>query len=186
MVPGTASLGGAASEEQTDLREAAKDYVELSESEDWVQRASLLGFARLLVDGVSGENETETGYSGAIDASTADPQQVIMRLSADIDLARNGLAGVTDYADAFIETMSPEAQGLRTDVTSYERALVAAQKSRRSFADALTRVAERTDEGVAGVDGKLAEFDAVIDEARKTADILADLYASVPTGAAVS
>ena len=186
MVPGSASVGNGTSQEQTDLRQAARDYVALTESEDWVQSASLLDLARLLVDGVSGDSETDTGYSAVIEASSADIEQVTMRLAADIDLAKKGLAGVTEYADAFIATVSPEAEGLRSDVTNYERALIAAQKSRRSFAEALTRVAARTDDGVADVDQKLAEFDTVIDEARSTADVLADLYAGILTDPAVS
>ena len=64
---------------------------------------------------------------------------------------------------------------------SYERALVRAQMAYRSFQSALGEVAARPDMDMdtAPVDKELGAFEDVIDDARETADRLAEKYASV-------
>lgn len=186
MLPGQTTVETSLSAEQSSLRKASDAYVEQAENEKWIMPSStLLGLARVLVDGVTGD-DTPDSYSDAIDASSAEPADVFQRILVDINRARSGLSAVTQEAQIFIAVSGHDKTSLRADVTSYERALITAQKSRRSFVDALSDVSERSTEGVSDVDAGLAEFDAAIDKARKTADDLADLYASAPSSSAAS
>ncbi|HAE94352.1 MAG TPA: hypothetical protein DCG65_07310, partial [Hyphomonas atlantica] len=69
----------------------------------------------------------------------------------------------------------------RADVMSYERALVRAQMAYRNFQGALGDVTSRSDMDmdIAPVDRELKSFADTIDDARDTADGLADKYASL-------
>ena len=64
---------------------------------------------------------------------------------------------------------------------SYERALVRAQMAYRNFQGALGEVTTRNDMDmdIAPVDRELRSFADTIDQARETADGLADKYASL-------
>ena len=187
MVPGQASVETNLTSEQSALREASDAYVKKAEAEQWVQASSSwLGIARVLVDGVSGDDDKPKNYSELIEAETAPTSEVYMRLAADIERARDGLEGVTQEASVFIASGAFDEKSLRKDVTSYERVLVTAQKSRRNFAEALGVVANRSADGAKMAEGYLEAFDLAIDEARRTADNLAELYASAPTSTATS
>jgi len=186
MMPGEGTVETKLSAEQSSLRKASDAFVEQAETEKWVQPSStLFGLARVLVDGVTGDANPDS-YSEYIRATSDDPDMVYKRLVADIERAQKSLDDVTQEAQIFIAVQGHDKASLRKDVTSFETALVTAQKSRRNFAEGFNIVAERSDTGIAMVEGYLAAYDASIDEARKTADRLADLYASAPSASATS
>ena len=113
-------------------------------------------------------------------AATNAPALVLSRISADSEAARTGLAAVSVEAKAVLNSAASDA-ATRTDVMSYERALVRAQTAYRNFQSALSLVAARDDMDMdtAPVDAELSDFADTIDSARKTADKLADKYASL-------
>ena len=66
----------------------------------------------------------------------------------------------------------------RSDLINFETALVTAQKCYRGFSEAVGLVAARDRSGLDETETALSAFAAEIDTARKTADKLADAYAS--------
>ena len=126
---------------------------------------------------VSAEYSDSASKQGA---ATNAPAIVLSRISADSEAARTGLAAVSVEAKAVLNSAAADA-ATRTDVMSYERALVRAQTAYRNFQSALSLVAARDDMDMdtAPVDAELSDFADTIDSARKTADKLADKYASL-------
>lgn len=178
MVPGEATVVSGLSHNQSVLRKVSSDYCDAVVDAGWVQSSGgLAGLADTLINGRSDKVED---YAARIGAGKNAPSLVLSRISADTQSARSGLASVSTEANAVL-TNSGDATANRTDVMSYERALVRAQMAYRNFQGALSTVAARADMDMdtAPVDAELADFADTIDAARKTADELADKYASL-------
>ena len=178
MMPGEATVESGLSHNQSALRKVSAEYSDTATKEGWVEASGgLAGFADMLINGRS---DAPDDYATRIGAATNAPALVLSRISADSEAARTGLAAVSVEAKAVLNSAASDA-ATRTDVMSYERALVRAQTAYRNFQSALSLVAARDDMDMdtAPVDAELSDFADTIDSARKTADKLADKYASL-------
>jgi hypothetical protein len=178
MMPGEATVESGLSHNQSVLRKVSAEYSDSAAAEGWVEASGgLAGFADMLINGRS---DAPDDYATRIGAATNAPAIVLSRISSDSEAARTGLAAVSVEAKAVLNSAADDAAS-RTDVMSYERALVRAQTAYRNFQSALSTVAARADMDMdtAPVDAELSDFADTIDAARKTADKLADKYASL-------
>ncbi|WP_430403771.1 hypothetical protein [Hyphomonas sp.] len=178
MVPGEATVVSGLSHNQSVLRKVSSEYSDAVVDAGWVQPSGgLAGLANTLING---RGDTVEDYAARIGADRNAPSLVLSRITADTQIARSGLAGVSNEAIAVLKD-SGDATATRGDVMSFERALVRAQMAYRNFQSALSTVASRPDMDMdtAPVDAELADFADTIDAARKTADQLADKYASL-------
>lgn len=180
MVSGETTVETGLTQDQSELRTASAAYCDETVEEGWVNASGgLFGLANTLINGES-ETEKPADYATRVEAATAAPVIVLARIMSDSEAARTGLAAVTSEAVRVLNSPT-ETKTSRSDVMSFERALVRAQLSHRSFQEALSVVAVRADMGVGPVDAELETFADTIDEARKVADGLADKYASLNT-----
>ncbi len=187
MVSGETSVETEVTPEQSKLRNVSNAYTKRAKSENWVTPSNgLMGFAKVLMDGVSHDHDAPQTYADIIDARAGDVAELYQRIAMDINAARGGLDVVTAEALTFIATTQTSKANLRRDVVSFESALVSAQKSRRSFAKAIAVVADRSKLGIAATETELAAFDLAIDRARDMADNLANVHASTTVETAVS
>ena len=178
MMPGEATVESGLSHNQSALRKVSAEYSDTATKEGWVEASGgLAGFADMLINGRS---DAPDDYATRIGAATNAPALVLSRIPADSEAARTGLAAVSVEAKAVLNSAASDA-ATRTDVMSYERALVRAQTAYRNFQSALSLVAARDDMDMdtAPVDAELSDFAETIDSARHTADKLADKYASL-------
>lgn len=177
MVPGEASVETGLGGETSPLQTASNTFCEGAEAQGWVSAGNgLAGLASVLMNGGGeGEREART-YAEQIAAESADPASSVIRIANDAEAARLGLSNVTAEAAAVLA--DPQGEASRSDVTSYERALVRAQRVARAFTDALDIVSARTSDVEAAAQA-LSRFNAEIDAARRTADDLAARYASL-------
>lgn len=181
MVPGEALVQAGLSQNQSALRTASTDYCDKAVDAGWVKsNGGLAGLANTLINGITNDQARANTYAARIGAGTEAPALVLARIVSDSQAARAGLGEVSREADTLLEETGAQTAS-RADVMSYERALVRAQMAYRSFQSALGEVAARPDMDMdtAPVDKELGAFEAVIDDARDTADRLADKYASV-------
>jgi hypothetical protein len=180
MTPGTGTVVAEATESQTALRTASDAYCDNTEEKGWVAKAgNLFGLARLLMHGDrDGGVSAAPEYAEQIGAGTVESSIVFTRIARDADAARRGLAAVSAEARTLLAT---DEAGIadRTDVMSYERALVNAQKSYRSFAEAADIASSEVMTTPAETDDALTGLATEIDDARVTADQLANQYASL-------
>ena len=180
MIPGTASVETGLSINQSALRKASSDYCAATVDEGWVDDSGgLAGLANILIHGQS-KDGAGRDYASRIGATSAAPSLVLARIVTDTQAARAGLLDVSREANAVLLGDETDAAD-RTDVMSYERALVRAQMAYRSFSGALDEVEARPDVDVdtGPVASELEAFSDVIDDARVTADDLADKYAAL-------
>ena len=178
MMPGETTVESGLSHNQSALRKVSAEYSDSAAEQGWVEASGgLAGFADMLING---RGDAPDDYATRIGAATNAPAIVLSRISADSEAARTGLASVSQEAKAVLNSAAADA-ATRTDVMSYERALVRAQTAYRNFQSALSTVAARSDMDMdtAPVDAELSDFADTIDSARKTADKLADKYASL-------
>ncbi len=186
VIPGTATVETSLSEEQSEFHKTCGAFVEQAEAEHWIAPStSLIGWAKVFVYGDKDEAQ-KTSYTSAIDVAGASPDTARSRILTDIQTAEASFGSVLDEALTYIESTDLNEKQLRTDVTHFEKALIAAQQSRRSFAEAVTILSGRTSRDLSDLDEALAGLDAKIDEARVTADSIANLYASQAFGQAAS
>ncbi|MEZ5953110.1 MAG: hypothetical protein R3C13_02275 [Hyphomonas sp.] len=186
MVPGETTVKTGISQSQSALRTASSDYCDEAVEAGWVKSGGgLAGLADTLINGITNEQARADTYAARIGADTRAPVLVLSRIVKDTKDARAGLIDVNREARVLLETPAAVDGATRSDLMSYERALVKAQMAYRSFQSALGEVAARPeldlDTGV--VDKELDAFASTIDEARDVADELADKYASVGTAA---
>ncbi|HPE48284.1 MAG TPA: hypothetical protein PLR76_07805 [Hyphomonas sp.] len=189
VIPGQATVTSGISQTQSALRTASTDYCDQAVEAGWVKSSGgLAGLADTLINGMSREQARADTYAARIGADKRAPVLVLSRIVKDTKDARAGLSGVSREARALLdqpEVTDSQHVASRADLMSYERALVRAQMAYRSFQSALGEVAARpeldVDTGV--VDQELDAFAATIDDARDTANQLADKYASVGTAA---
>lgn len=169
---------------QSELRLASDAYCEEVTAAGWVEEADgLASLADRLMHGKTGVAGSAGFYATRIGASTKAPALVLARIITDSQTARRGLSGVTAEAESVLRSSDRNASN-RGDVMSYERALVRAQMAHRGFREALDLVAGRADMDVQPIVSEIEAFAVMIDEARMTADRLADRY--VGDGAAGS
>ena len=181
MVPGETIVQTGISQTQTALRTASSDYCDQAVEAGWVKSGGgLAGLADTLINGLTREQERADTYAARIGADRSAPVLVLTRIVKDTQDARTGLTNVSREAESLLNTSGRKAAS-RADVMSYERALVRAQMAYRSFQSALGEVSAspEMDVDTAPVDKELDAFASAIDNARETADRLADKYASV-------
>lgn len=175
MVSSEAMVETGLGQEQSSLRQVSEAYTDLAERKNWVAKSGgLLGFARVLMDGASGEDQSpEMKYAAQLQADRASRSQQVLQLRDDIESATHGLNVATMEAEKLYGS-DASAKRLRADLVSYESALVTAKKARRTFVSALT---EYEPEELEGASDALSSFDHSIDSAREAADKLADYAA---------
>ena len=180
MVPGETTVTSGLSQSQSDLKKLSSEYCDAVVEAGWVRdNGGLAALADTLMNGKSDAAEKPETYADSVDASKAAPAIVVARISSDVADARTGLENVS--AEARKVLVQTDSNANRSDVMSYERALVRAQMAYRSFQGALGEVSARGDMDIdtQALDAELGEFADTIDDARKTADSLADKYASL-------
>lgn len=178
VLPGTAVVETPVSEEQSTLRNASTAFGETAVSRGWVtQTRGMFDLARVLVDGQDAEEDTPgQTYAELIGVNVRSAEDVAVTVSTDAKDAAAALSNVSSAATEFLAADSETRQTTsRSDLVSFERALVQAQQTRRVFAEAIT-VADIVD--VDMVNTALALFDKEIDAAREIADALAVEYSS--------
>ncbi|WP_273241437.1 MULTISPECIES: hypothetical protein [Hyphomonas] len=179
MVSGETSVETSLTQSQSALRKVSAEYCTDAVKKGWIEATGgLAGFASTLINGKS-DDETRD-YASRIGAKSDAPSLVLARIVSDAQAARTGLADVSREARDVLETGGQDS-ATRADVMSYERALVRAQMAYRNFQGALGDVTSRSDMDmdIAPVDRELKSFADTIDDARDTADGLADKYASL-------
>ena len=179
MVSGETSVETSLTQSQSALRKVSAEYCTDAVKKGWIEATGgLAGFASTLINGKS-DDETRD-YAFRIGAKSDAPSLVLARIVSDAQAARTGLADVSREARDVLETGGQDS-ATRADVMSYERALVRAQMASRNFQGALGDVTSRSDMDmdIAPVDRELKSFADTIDDARDTADGLADKYASL-------
>ena len=174
MVSSEATVETGLTAEQSSLRKVSDAYIDLAERKHWVAKSGgLLGFARVLMDGSSDDGK-DGAYAAELQSAAVTVEAQEARLREDIEGATHGLNVATMEAEKLFEADLP-AKSLRADLVSYESALVAAKKARRTFVSTL---AQLEIDGAAATTDALTAFDSSIDEARDAADKLADLAAN--------
>jgi len=184
MVSSEAVVETGLSTEQSSLREVSEAYTDLAERKHWVAKSGgLLGFARVLMDGASGDDQTpEMKYTAGLKSGSASRSQQVLQLRDDIESATHGLNVATMEAEK-LQGSEASAKRLRADLVSYESALVTAKKARRTFVSAL---ADFEQEELEGASDALTAFDQSIDSASDAADTLADYAADRKSSEATS
>lgn len=176
MVPGEASVETELAAPQSALRIAAEDFCATASDKGWASEGNrLFGFAAILMEGETDGERATANYLEEVEAETGDVEVVLERITEDAGAAAEGLAEVTVEARKLLR--ATDLQPHRKDVTSYERALVQAQKALRAFEEAVRVVSART-EDTENAEQAVAAFAAEIDEARRVADELARRYAA--------
>ncbi len=176
VVPGEATVETALTRSQSDLRLASNAYCDQTVAEGWVEETG--GIAGLADTLMHGRPDTSGGvgfYAARIGAQSKAPALVLARIAADSSAARKGLAEVTTEAETVLRSRDKNASN-RGDVMSFERALVRAQMAHRGFQEALDLVSVRSDMDVLPIAQQVEAFAVMIDDARRTADRLADKY----------
>lgn len=177
VVPGEATVETNLSVQQSALRTSSEAFYENAREAGWVEKSSgIVGLARILMHGQDDADGTPSDYSDLVGAETDLPAAVFNRVIVDAEAAREGLAGVAEQA---IAVLAGELDYGRSDIVSFERSLVTAQKAHRGFARAADIAATRNDGAPETVDAALDRLAVEIDDARDVADRLADRYASI-------
>jgi len=175
MVPGDTVAIVEPTAEQSALRTASAEFAETAATRGWISdQGSLFDLARVLVEGRTEQTVSDQDrYAELIGVGVRSGDEVMRSLASDAMDASDALDTVTDIADLLLDT-SADAEASRTDLMAFERALVNAQKCRRSFHEAAGQTGLLAPALTASA---FAEFDAEIDRARDIADRLADSYA---------
>ena len=175
MVPGEATVETGIAVEQSSLREVSNAYIKQAKSEKWIEdTGGIWGLARVLMDGASKSDQSEaSNYVEHVKSETSSSMEKLSRISADIGAAQRGLNVVVIEAEALLGA-DVDAKSLRTDVFSFESALVTAQQSRRNFAKAIDASSLGGMQVAADAETALAAFDSSLDAAKIVADKLAD------------
>lgn len=182
VVPGVTGETVSLTQRQTSLRLAAANFNDMAAARGWISQSNgLIDLAGILVDGRS--DEIKTTYADLIGADIRLQEEVSATLIADARDAATALAGVSIEAEAFIKNRRADTYTMRDDLMSFERALVQAQQTRRTFMEAF---------GIAKLNRTpriqltFDRFDSEIDRARALADQLAAEYAQRDRAESVS
>ena len=186
VLPTSSTVETSVSVEQSALRTAAISFNETAVSRGWISESrGFFDLAQVLFEGKSDTERGEHSYASLIGADVRSAKEVEATLITDATDAAQALASVSDVADDFLNNRSDQnVKTAREDLVSFERTLVQAQQTRRSFMEAIT-IAGLSD--TAGMKTAFGNFDREIDTARQLADRLATEYAGRDTtGPAVS
>ena len=161
--------------ETSSLRKVSDAYTDLAERKNWIAKSTgILGFARVLMDGVSEKDDVESStYTLQVKTEAELVDERIALIRTDIESAAHGLDVATMEAETLYGT-DRAAKALRADLVSYESALVTAKKARRTFLDTLGEL-DMDDANTASY--ALAQLDVSIDNASDAADKLASYAA---------
>lgn len=177
MVSGEATVETSLNANQTALRLASDEFCDQLESQGWVNTSGgLAGLASILMNGRDSGKPDTNAYLSQFEAEQMPVGDLRILLVEDVERVRVGLSAVTGEANTVLA--DTEARTERGDVTSYERALVKAQRARRTFLEARDTLAGRTG-NLTTVDTALESLATEIDSARRVADELAARYASI-------
>ncbi len=183
VVPDETTVETRLSVNQSKLRQASLDYCDKTVTAGWVEESSgVSGLAQMLMHGRETVTNPDTVYATRIGATTAAPALVLAKIASDAADARAGLETVTREASAVLAGGKDQTAN-RGDIMSFERALVRAQMSHRSFAQAFNDVSARADLDVSPIALEVDRLAASIDKARSIADRLADRYAAIEPAA---
>ena len=176
MVSQEAVVETEATEVQSDVHKSARAFEDLAETEGWVGGGGgLAGLADMLFgsddDGARNDSASTT-YAERVSARSAEPASVFDTIAADADQAAKSLTELEQLANELLKAGDVR----RTDLISFEGALVTAQKSYRSFSEATGLAEERGNDGIERAEVALKDFAGVIDAARRSADDMADAY----------
>ncbi len=184
VIPSTAAVETNISEAQSGLRTASDLFETIATSRGWIsEQRGLFDLAKVLMDG---EEDTDANYYKSyaefIGADMRAAAEISVTVMTDAEDAADALSLMSHETEIFLSTGA--SQGVqRADLVAFERALVQAQQTRRSFASAIT--AAHIDHE-ASVNAALAGFDIEIDRARQLADQLAKQYSNRIADRAVS
>lgn len=185
VLPGSSTVETTLSAEQSSLRQAATVFNDMATSRGWITTSGgLFGMARVLVDGQDEANPRQNSYADLIGAEERNQDEVATTLITDAGDAASALSEVSIEAHAFLEVPRANRDATkRSDLISFERALVQAQQTRRSFVEAASAadLVRNTQVNVA-----MTRLDMKIDEARLIADQLANEYSGRAIDGAVS
>ena len=168
-------------QEQSALRQASEHFSETAASRGWIaESGGLFDLARLLVDGQSEAPIADTErYGELIGLGVRSETDVYQSLTSDIVDASGSLSAVSDIAEAFL-TVIEQQKTERADLMAFERALVNAQKCRRTFLSVTVEIGSALP---VDTEAALSDFDVQIDRARDLADQLAADYSGRRIGA---
>lgn len=186
MVPGSTIVETKVSGEQENLRTAAVAFGQTAETRGWIAESrNFFDLARVLVDGQTSASETaETSYAYLIGAETRDQADVARTIAVDAHDAAAALELVSSAAKDFLSIqLQARDRAARSDLVSFERALVQAQQARRAFVEAVVLADVGSDEAL---QIELQRFDAEIDVARSIADELSTEYSGRDVSTVVS
>ncbi len=178
VLPGAGVVETSVSVQQSALRDAVAEFTKVSVERHWIaEDRGFMRFARVLAHGesaiIAGEAVEET-YSETIGIGQRNAGSIALSLSADVNDASTLLAALSQAAQALLTVDGVERTiTTRTDLVSFERTLVQAQKVRRTFAHVLPQI-DGAD--TASVDVAMVKFDRQVDRARQIADRLARDY----------
>lgn len=175
MVASEATVETDLSASESSLKKVSNAYTDLAERKRWIAKnTGLLGFARVLMDGASGSEESAEGtYLKLVTTEASANSDRISFIQADIESAAHGLDVATMEVDKLFGA-GLSAKALRADLLSYETALVTAKKARRTF---VTTLSDLDIDEINSASYALTELDQSIDKARDAADKLADYAA---------
>ena len=184
MVSGQALVETSFTVEKSSLVRVCDSYNENAQSAQWVApTAGLFDLARTFVDGEQGKVHPQNAYLDELFLLSDEPAVLLKQIVSDVEQARSGLEIVTEEAEATVWSATLVGEGLRAEMMSFETVLITAQKSRKTFLSSshtLVGWAAPSRLGMAEFESALAAFDAAIENARNTADLLASAYAPPP------
>ena len=178
VIPGAGPVEKTVSVEQSDLRDAAAEFTREATERHWIaQDRGFLQFARILAHGhdkASLSEAKQDGYAETIGIGQRSSSSIALSLSADVNDASALLSELSHAAQVFLATDRADRNTTsRTDLVSFERTLVQAQKVRRTFTSVLPALG-KTD--MSSVDAAMEKFDRQVDRASEIADRLAREY----------
>ena len=185
VVPDNTTVETRITQEQSALRKSALAFHNEAISRGWIKESrGFIDLARVLVNGEDASPEEATEYADLIGTDLRDDESLISTISADTTDAVKFLSSVSTEAGAFLNAeLDASTTDIRGDLVSFERTLVQAQQSRRSFVEAAFRAG--LDQN-ADLTGLIERFDVEIDIARDLADRIAAQYSSRDVGNSVS
>ena len=163
---------------------SSQAFQKTAEAEGWVAGSrGLAGLASMLFGGNAEDKAPQTvSYAERLEAETAETSVVFKMIAIDAERAAEDMS----HLDGLAETLLASGDVPRADLISFEQALVTAQKSYRSFAEATGIAEQRNTLGLPVAEASLKALAAAIDDARESADAMANAYAPPGTLVAAS
>eukprot|EP00035_Acanthoeca_spectabilis_P026899 m.464675 g.464675 ORF g.464675 m.464675 type:complete len:201 (+) comp23664_c0_seq1:96-698(+) len=165
-----ASMTTSFSAPQSELSKASDAFCEMLESRGWVASSSPFALLQRSFFSSQADQTSDTEvYFDKVAAKTDRVDLVEGRIVRDIDTVRASLSDVNEIARSFI---ADHKKATRSDVSSFEEALVQARKSRRAFEAADNILTERNSAQSSLTTGAFEAFDAEIERSKSLADAL--------------